>query len=204
MRPVAEDKPERVRDRDHIPVAKPVASCYRCGAALPPEHTHCPRCGRPQYRVCYCGYRIPINAGTCPVCQADWSSAYRVRKKAHSRKVRPQKLGRYALAGAGVAVIVALLANVVVTVLASSVLVEGQSLPSGIGDRLGLALQGAGQLFHRAYGRLLTIGGGLAPVLGVGLVGAAIGALVYLVRAEIIRIRLPGSRRKHKRRRRAQ
>jgi len=47
--------------------------CYRCDAVLDPSKAHtCPKCGRTQTRVCFCGERLRKDVAVCPKCETDW------------------------------------------------------------------------------------------------------------------------------------
>lgn len=192
------DEAEAAQGQAKHPIAEATTECYRCGETIEEGQEHCPTCGRPQYRVCYCGWRIPITAHRCPQCGADWSGAMRVRRKAHSHRVHPQRLARHAVLGALAALVFAALVGVVVNNLALRALPEGQPMPAALGARLALAGQGLGELLSTIGRRLGTVGGELGLVLLILLAGAAVGALFYLTREHLLRIRWPWAHRKHK------
>ena len=164
---------------------------------------HCPRCGRRVYRICYCGWRIPVYAERCPQCDADWSASMRVRKKAHTHKVNPKRLASYAMGGALGALLLALLLGALINSLAARTLEEGQSLPSSVTDRLGLAAVGLGQALGTLGQHFAHMSGALAVVLTILVVGAGVGAFLYFSREHLLSLELPRpGQRKHRHRRR--
>ena len=186
------------------PIAETVAECHRCGAAIPAGQGRCPECGRRLYRVCYCGWRIPVTTPRCPQCDADWSGSSRVRKRTHSHKVQPARLGAYAVAGALAALVIATMSGVIMNALASRALSGGESLPPGIIDRLGLAWNGGVQLLGAIAHRVAGVGAALSIVLVVVVVGAGIGVVLYLTREDLLRLPPPpwkGRKERHRRRR---
>jgi ribosomal protein L40E len=190
-----------VRQEKH-PIAEAVSECYRCGATIGEGQEHCPQCGRPLYRVCYCGWRIPINAHRCPQCDADWSGAMRVRKKAHSHRVNPRRLGSYAVLGALAALALTALGGLLLGKLAERALPEGQPMPHALGERMALAWEGVEEVLSTIGRRLAALSGGLGLVLLILLMGAAVGALIYLAHEGLLRFTWPRAHRKGKVRRR--
>jgi hypothetical protein len=186
-------------------VAEAVEECHRCSEPIPPGAARCPECGSRLYRDCFCGWRIPVTAERCAHCEADWSGAHRTRKRVHSHKVHAARLGSSAIAGALVALVLAALLGVVVKQLALRALPEGDALPDSLSGRLGLAWDGA-VLVGRATGQHLSkVGAGLSTVVLIVILGAVIGAVIYLLREDLLRVPWPPwrHRKKHYRRRRA-
>ncbi len=178
--------------------------CYRCGAALLAGDRNCPQCGRRQTRLCYCGQEISVTASACPHCGADWSTAFRVRRKTKTREFNWKFTAAYAAIGALAAMTLAALINSIVGGLAVRSLPEAAAgLPAGFLARLGLALSTVGHAFTSLTWRIEHIGGGPTAALLLVLAGAAIGAGVYLYRAGALRIRwaLPGLGARKRRRR---
>ena len=178
--------------------------CYRCGATLVEGDRNCPQCGRRQTRLCYCGQEIPVTASSCPECGADWSTAFRVRRKSKTRDFSWKQTAAYAAIGALAMMTLAALINSIVGALAYHSLPVGASgLPAGFVARLGLALSTLGNGFTGALWHLEHIGGGPVTALLLVLAGAVVGAVVYLYRAGALRPRLslPGIGAKKRRRR---
>lgn len=179
------------------------ARCYRCGAELPPEAMVCPRCGRRQVRLCYCGNYVPVTSPRCPYCGADWSLAFRVRRKSRSRKLNWKLLGAYTAAGALASIALAALTNSIVGGLAIRSLPPGQGgLPGSFTARLALAMQTVSRAFAYFGHRVARAGGGPGVAIAVVFSGALLGALFYLYRTGHLKLRLPFGRKKVKRRRR--
>jgi len=193
--PVPDSSPLPIEHQEH-PIALAVEECYRCGEPIEEGEEHCPRCGRRLYRVCFCGWRIPVDAESCPHCHADWSGTVRVRRKSHSRRFSSRRLGSYALLGAGGALLLALICSWVVIKLAERALPEGQAMPDGLADQFALAWHGGAELMGTAGERLSRLGAGLGIVLAILLVGAIIGTLLYLLNEDLVRVRWPWQRRK--------
>ncbi len=175
--------------------------CYKCDAALEGAEM-CPQCGRKQYRVCYCGEKIPVAARVCPYCGADWSHSHRVRHKSRSSKLDYKKLARSAGLGALATLVAAGLTNIVITSIARRSLSSHQVMPSSFLARVELALQSLGQTTIGAMQRAIDMGASLVWVFIVILIGAGLGAVTYLARSGFIRRRR--SRSTHKRRTRAE
>jgi hypothetical protein len=168
-------------------------SCFRCGVALPPGALHCPRCGRPQFRVCRCGNRNPLGTTECPVCGLRWSPERRTRKKSRSEKVDWRLLARYVVVGVAVALIASVFVGTVVTGLAQRALPPDTTLPASLWGRLGLAGHGLTMwLAHIAHRLGRAAAGGIPVLVAIG-VGALAGTLVYLAHLGVLR--LPGKRR---------
>ncbi|MBC7289365.1 MAG: hypothetical protein H5T86_15255, partial [Armatimonadetes bacterium] len=90
------------------------ARCYHCGAELSDGAHRCPRCGRRQVRLCYCGNYVPVTEPRCPHCGADWSLAFRVRRKSRSSRLNWKLLIGYSAAGALAAITAAAVTNSIV------------------------------------------------------------------------------------------
>ena len=181
------------------------AHCYRCGAVLEDDSRNCPQCGRRQTRLCYCGQEIGVTASSCPHCGADWSTAFRVRRKTKTFEFSWKLTAAHAAVGALAAIIVAALANSLVGALAVRSLPQGAAgLPAGFLARLGLALATIGHAFTSLAYHIEHLGGGPLAALLLVVAGAAVGAVVYLYRAGALRLRWPfPTANARKRRRRA-
>ena len=176
-----------------------VERCYRCSAALEGA-TVCPECGRKQYRGCYCGNQIPISAPQCSYCGADWSHSSRVvRKSRRSNTLSYKTLAQSAAWGALAALLAAGLLTVIVTGLARQSPAAAQGVPASILLRVGLALQTVGTGLVAATQAAARVAAAQWPILVVGLVGAAAGAVRYLLRGAV----MPSPRSHSPRKRRA-
>ncbi len=178
--------------------------CYRCGATLVEGDRNCPQCGRRQTRLCYCGKEIPVTAAACPECGADWSTAFRVRRKSKTRDFSWKVTAAYAALGALAMMVLAAFVNSIVGALAFHSLPTGaEGLPAGFVDRLSLAMSTLGHAFGTIAWHLEHIGGGPIAALLLVVAGGAVGAVVYLYRAGALRLRLslPGLGAKKRRRR---
>jgi hypothetical protein len=173
-------------------------TCYRCRTRLEEGARHCPRCGRPQTRVCFCGNHIPITARACSHCGADWSQAARVRRRSHHARLDRATLGKYALAGGALALVVAALANMFIQHLAAKALASGQALPRGFADKLHLARLGWPIVWQQLAPRLGSLASALGLALGALALGALIGVVVYLSKRHVIS--WPWLRHRHRRR----
>jgi RNA polymerase subunit RPABC4/transcription elongation factor Spt4 len=187
------------------PAGKEIArprSCYACGAPLEGEGLRCPRCGRRQMRTCYCGNLIPVTAARCPYCGADWSAAFRVRRRSARRKINWLVLAGYATAGALATIVLAAMTMAVVDSLALRSLPPGQlELPGSFAARAGLALRTVQRGVGRVTDKLASAGASLWAALAMPLLGALAGALIYLRRSGYLRWRSPFRRRPIRRRR---
>ncbi|MGI5820085.1 MAG: zinc-ribbon domain-containing protein [Armatimonadota bacterium] len=170
----AADSDEARRDEPHL-------ICHNCGAEVPEGVRSCPVCRRGAYRRCFCGWQIPVNEPTCSNCGADWSQSARVARKTKSSAARRRELLRYAGFGAAAAVVLAILAYGLVTTFATLAVDRHESMPSQIGERLGLAASGVGELLARFGGFLARHGQTLLLILGVMVVGAAAGVAAYMM-----------------------
>ncbi len=175
--------------------------CYHCGAVLDGAEV-CPQCGRKQYRVCFCGERIPVNARVCPHCGADWSHSRRVRRKSRQQKLSYQQLARFAGLGALVAVVAAGLLHLIITGLAQRSLSPEQTLPASLLERMGLALHTIQQNLAKLGEGIMQWGGSVAVIAAVALVGAGVGVVIYLMRTGVISVPLYDSDHGYKRKRR--
>lgn len=184
--------------------AQEAGHCYRCGAVLTEDSRNCPQCGRRQARLCYCGQEIPVTSPSCPFCGADWSTAFRVRRKTRNREFSWKLTAAYAAAGALAAIILAAFANSFVGALAIRSLPPGTTgLPASFLDRLGLAVTTVGRALGGLAYHVSHLGGGPTAALILVMAGAVVGAVVYLYRAGALRLRWPlgfGSFRKRRRR----
>ena len=156
--------------------------CYDCGASLAPGMRICPVCGRKQTRTCYCGAEIPVTAATCPECGADWSGSRRVRRKSKSKQIDWKELAKSALIGALITVLVASGLSAIITALAHRSLDYDQALPASFIQRLTLALSTIYTATAALASRLAEYGAGAATLLGILVLGAGVGAVVYLFR----------------------
>ncbi len=154
--------------------------CYGCGAELAPGMRICPVCGRKQTRTCYCGAEIPVTAETCPECGADWSASRRVRRK--SKRIDGKQLAKFSVIGALVAALVAAGLSAIVTTLARRSLDQGESLSASFIQRLSLALTTISTAMATLASRLAEHGAGAMALLGILVLGAGVGAVVYLFR----------------------
>ena len=166
-------------------------SCFRCGLELPAGALHCPRCGRPQFRVCRCGNRNPLGTTDCPVCGLHWSPERRKRKKSRPQKLEWRMLARYIVAGVALALMASVFVGAAISNLAQRALPADTTMPPGLSDRLILAGQGLalwlGQVGHH-LGSVLA--GGLPVLLAIG-VGALAGTLMYLAHLGVLRLPEP-------------
>ncbi len=156
--------------------------CYHCGAELAPGMRVCPVCGRKQTRTCYCGAEIPVTARTCPECGADWSASRRVRRKSKSKRIDWKQLTKSAVIGALITALAAAGLSAIVTALARRSLDYGQPLPASFIQRLSLALTAMYRAVATVADRLAEHGAGAATLLGILVLGAGVGAVVYLFR----------------------
>lgn len=178
--------------------------CYRCDAQVPADADVCPRCGRRQYRLCYCGNRIPVNVAECPHCGFDWSGSARVsRRKRRSSRLKPGMLLKNAGIGAGVALLLLGTANILLRYFARAGS-GGGDVPAELFAQLDMAIAGVQGILGawweyagRYRGQLLGVGIGLA-------IGGIIGAGGYLGKIGILKLgrRKRGSRRRTKSNRR--
>ncbi len=175
--------------------------CYACGRLLEPGARVCPSCGRRQLRTCFCGNLIPVTAATCPYCGADWSRAYRVRRRSRSRKLKAKYLAGYSAAGALVAVAVAAATNMIVGALAARSLPPGEGLPGSFLARVSLAWQTVRAGVQSVGARISSLGGGPLAVLAVAVAGAGAGAAAYLWRTGWLKLRWLRKRRRVRRKR---
>ncbi len=190
------------RGKTHVPEIK-ISKCYHCGTALPDGATVCPYCGRRQVRICYCGNYIPVTAPKCPYCGADWSVAFRVRRKSRSRKLSWKYLIGYAATGALISIAAAAVINSMVGALALRSLPPGQTgLPGSFSARLALALETIGRGLSFLGRRIASAGGGPGVALLIVSCGATAGALFYLRKIGRLKFRLPFGRKRVKKRRR--
>lgn len=146
-----------------------------------------------------------MTASTCPHCGADWSGAFRVRRKTKTREFSWRITSAYAAAGALVAILLAALVNSIVGAIALHSLPPGaEGLPAGFMARLGLALTGIGQALANIVSHTERLGAGALAGLVIVVIGAAGGAMVYMYKAGALRVRVPSvGPNSHKRRRRA-
>ncbi len=155
--------------------------CYYCNADLAPGTRICPICGRKQTRTCYCGAEIPVTVKTCPQCGADWSASRRVKHKSKSKRIDWEQLAKFSVLGALFTVLVAVGFNTLITSLARYSQDPGESLSDSFIQRLALALATVYRAVATLGARLAEYGAGAAALLTILVIGAAIGAVVYLV-----------------------
>jgi len=156
--------------------------CYHCGTDLAPETRICPVCGRKQTRTCYCSAEIPVTAKTCPHCGADWSASRRVRRKSKSKRIDWKQLSKFSVLGAIGTALVASGLNAIVTALARRSPGYSESLPASFIQRLSLALSTVYRAVMTLGARLAEHGAEAATVLGILVLGAGVGAVIYLIR----------------------
>jgi len=142
----------------------------------------CPVCGRKQTRTCYCGAEIPVTAETCPECGADWSASRRVRRKSKSKRIDWKQLAIFSVTGALLTALVAGGLSAIITALARRSLDQGESLSASFIERLSLALATVHRAVATLGARLTEHGAGAATLLGILVLGAGVGAIVYLFR----------------------
>jgi hypothetical protein len=174
-----------------------VGYCFRCHTLVPEGELTCLRCGREQYRTCYCGRLVAVTAPVCPSCGAEWRPLHRVRRKSSRHQFKPQKLSRYALAGAAAALMILALGGLFVTVLARQAVPPGQPMPTNSSELLSLAGQALSRSLATTGHRLSQMSGQLLVMFIVLLVGAGLGAFFYLLHEGIISSNLPWVRRRH-------
>lgn len=157
--------------------------CHHCQAPLAAQAQTCPACGRRQYRTCFCGTPVRSDLPRCPVCDTDWSSLGRLRRRSRSSRVRPRTLLRSAALGAALTVLISGVLNLLITALAQ------RSIPVGSGHvdfsgRLYYAWCTVANGFMSLFTRVL---GGAAPVLATAAAGAVVGVLWCLIRSGYLR-----------------
>jgi len=156
--------------------------CATCGTAVPEGARSCPVCHRGVFRTCFCGWHLPANQRSCPNCGADWSQSARVARKSRSRTPNTRKLVRYALIGALAAAAAMILVLVVMTGFARLGMSAGEEVPGAVGDRLALAAAGAARLARLIWAFFVRYGAAILSVIGIMIVGAGAGIVVYLRR----------------------
>ena len=156
--------------------------CPSCGAEVPEGARSCPVCYKGVYRTCFCGCQLPANERICPNCGADWSQSARVARKSRSRTPRTRKLFRYAAVGALVAIAAALVVFGLLTGLAKLAAPEAGGMPTGLAERVALALSGIASLFGRIGAFFVRYGRLMLSILAIVLVGALAGVGVYIWR----------------------
>jgi len=154
--------------------------CSTCGTAVPEGARSCPVCHRGVFRTCFCGWHLPANQRVCPNCGADWSQSARVARKSRSRTPSTRKLIRHALLGALAAAAAMILVLVIMTGFAKLGMSSGEEVPSAVGDRLALAAAGAMRLARLTGAFLVRYGPAILSVIGIMIVGAGAGVVVYL------------------------
>jgi hypothetical protein len=177
----------------------PVLTCRRCGTVVPPERVGCPLCGDPQYRVCTCGERLRLDLRECPQCGADWSRAVKVRHRSRRAKLDTDVFWRYTLSGAALALLLAAGVKALVDFLAQRALPPGMVMPASFVVRAQWAGQGLTAVLRNLSGSLRDVASALGPLLIVVLLGAAIGAGLYLYRKDFFS-RPRGTPRRRRRR----
>jgi len=118
---------------------------------------------------------------SCPNCGADWSQSARVARKTKSSSARTRNVLRYAGLGALSAIVVALVVQVVLNGLASVATGDQDTIPTGLWERLDLALGGIAELLSRAGAFFVRHGGTILLILGIMLVGALAGVGAYML-----------------------
>ncbi len=156
--------------------------CYYCGTDFAPGMRACPACGRKQLRTCYCGAEIPVTAKTCTECGADWSASRRVRRKSKSKHIDWKQLAKFSVIGALCTALAAAGLNAIITALARRSLDYGEPLSASFSERLSLALTTMYTAVATVAARLAEHGAGAAALLGILVLGAGVGAVVYLFR----------------------
>ena len=158
-------------------------ACPRCGTALSPGSQVCPTCGQKQFRACFCGVSFPADQTRCPACGTDWTKSV-VRRRSRSDKVKPRALLRSALLGAFLALVLSGLLNLIITALAQRATPAG-TVPAHMGERLYYAWYTLATAVTTLIGRLI---GGLGYTLLIAVVGAVLGALVYILPGRLARL----------------
>jgi len=171
-------------------------TCYRCGTTVPADRTDCPLCREPQYHTCRCGENLRLDVRKCPKCGADWSRVVRIRHRARSSRLNADILWRYILGGAAIALIFAAAVKALVDYLAQRALPSGEVMPAAFLERARWAGQGLEAALRNLAGSLRDLASAVGPLLIVVLLGAAIGAGLYLYRKDFF----SRSRRKPRRR----
>ncbi|MBD3293693.1 MAG: hypothetical protein GF393_12270 [Armatimonadia bacterium] len=87
---------------------------------------------------------------------------------------------RYAGIGALTAIAVALIVHIVLTGFARMATDGHQAVPSGLGERLELAIGGVAQLVGRLGAFFVRYGGTMLTIVGIMLVGALAGIGAYM------------------------
>ncbi len=154
--------------------------CTTCGTAVPEGVRSCPVCHRGVYRTCFCGWHLPANERVCPNCGADWSQSARVARKSRSRTPSTRKLIRHALVGALAAAVAMIMVLILLTAFAKLGMSAGEAAPRAVGDRLALAAAGVVRLLRLVWGGLVRYGPAILAVIGIMVVGAGAGIVVYL------------------------
>jgi len=103
--------------------------------------------------------------------------------------------------GAGLALVVAGIADTLVRALAAASLGPGGEMPQGIADKLGLALVTIGAWFSSLAHVVLRHTPALQSVLIVAVLGALVGTVIYLSRSGILRRAAPSRSTRRRRRR---
>jgi len=148
----------------------------------------CPACGRRQYRICYCGNRIPVNTAECPHCGADWSDSTRVkRKKSRSSRLNSAGLLRSAGIGAVIALVIAGLFNIFITYFAA-IGVEGEALPDDFFGLLDMASVGLRRVAAAWWQAALTRRSSILAFAICVAVGAGIGAVASLAKVATLKL----------------
>jgi hypothetical protein len=154
--------------------------CYWCQIPLDPGGD-CPRCGRRQVRICFCGQDLAPDQEVCPNCNTEWRGVVKIRRRRRKRPIGGLELAGYIALGVfGALAVAALLSSAIGGLALKSA--QGPDLPEPFTQRLALAMQtlqaAAAHLGANALDRL----GGLAIFIIMGIVGGALGAAIYLYR----------------------
>ncbi len=154
--------------------------CYWCEVPVSSDG-RCPRCGRRQTRVCFCGQELWPGESVCPNCGADWVGMVKVRRKKRHRGRSLKGALQFTALGIAAALGLTALANWVVDHFAEESVHEGP-LPEAPAERLGLAWKTISDAAHAGYAALTGRIGNEAFVFLLGLLGGILGLLFYLRR----------------------
>jgi hypothetical protein len=154
--------------------------CYWCQVPLDPGGD-CPECGRRQVRICFCGQELSPDQEVCPNCNTEWRGVVKVRRRRRKRQVGGLEMAGYVALGIFAALALAALLNSSVGGLALKS-AEGTELPESFGARWALAVQTVQTAVESLSDNAVSRFAGLAIFIVMGLLGGALGAVLYLRR----------------------